>query len=499
MRTPPEIDNRHSLIPLPDRSLAITPPGAKRILSEMIGDSLAVARQELDASECAEEFFEKGNECYYMGRGNLADQAEAVSWYLKAAGLGHTHAQYNLGQCYAEGLGVPVDTVEADKWFKLAAEQGHKDAQKHVTQIAPVVEDESRTVLAGQRQSVEIAKFKIGDYEWCEPDWRQIIIWAKELSLEPVTVIERLFDRRSFKDDNGYKSFPDWAGTRIEHGRILGLHLDLELLPLERFNWVEGLALASLSFAPQVAPRQIGVLSVPFSTLVNLHCERLGLTEIDLSSAYALRRLNCSVNHLAKIDLGSMPKLNELECYMNKGCQFDLSNVPELKKLVCNGNDLKELDLSGVPHLTELSCNLNDICALDLSHVPDLRKLWCCHLPKLRNLDLQCVPKLTELALDYMDQFPDIDLSCVPRLTRLSRHTSQLRKLDLSHLSELIFLDCSFNELIHLDLTPVPKLKELSCYGNDLAELDIRCVEHLEKLFYNREQFRLIHRTDQKF
>jgi hypothetical protein len=30
-----------------------------------------------------------------------------------------------------------------------------------------------------EQRSPTLARFRIGDYEWCEPDYRQILIWAE--------------------------------------------------------------------------------------------------------------------------------------------------------------------------------------------------------------------------------------------------------------------------------------------------------------------------------
>ena len=57
------------------------------------------------------------------------DDAEAVSWFRKAAEQGHAGAQYNLGLKYARGEGVPKDDAEAVSWYRKAAEQGHAGAQ----------------------------------------------------------------------------------------------------------------------------------------------------------------------------------------------------------------------------------------------------------------------------------------------------------------------------------------------------------------------------------
>src|ERR1035437_9124839 len=69
--------------------------------------------------------------------------------------------------------------------------------------------------LAKERQSTPIdARFRIGQYEWCEPDYRQILIWAHALKLDPEEVIHRLL--------NGPRgSKESWRETRFETGRLL--------------------------------------------------------------------------------------------------------------------------------------------------------------------------------------------------------------------------------------------------------------------------------------
>ena len=65
---------------------------------------------------------------YRLGEGVPQSDAEAVKWYLLAAGKGDVDAQYNLGQMYRQGIGVPPDDAKAAKWYRLAAKQGHAGA-----------------------------------------------------------------------------------------------------------------------------------------------------------------------------------------------------------------------------------------------------------------------------------------------------------------------------------------------------------------------------------
>ena len=69
---------------------------------------------------------------YAEGRGVSQDDAEAVTWYRKAAEQGHAEAQNNLGVMYNRGEGVPQDYTEAVTWYRKAAEQGHAYAQNNL-------------------------------------------------------------------------------------------------------------------------------------------------------------------------------------------------------------------------------------------------------------------------------------------------------------------------------------------------------------------------------
>ena len=92
---------------------------------------------------------------------------------------------------------------------------------------------------------------KIGEYEWCEPDYRQILLWAEQLALEPEEVIRRLLDTTSLSWDL-VEGQEDWQPTTFCDGRIVKLNWDLELLPLKVFEWVDGLEIEYLRFAPNL-------------------------------------------------------------------------------------------------------------------------------------------------------------------------------------------------------------------------------------------------------
>jgi TPR repeat protein len=68
---------------------------------------------------------------YEFGAGVTKDYAEAMKWYRKAAEQGFSTAQFNLGVCYYHGQGVVKDEVEAYKWWLLAGAQGDEVAKKN--------------------------------------------------------------------------------------------------------------------------------------------------------------------------------------------------------------------------------------------------------------------------------------------------------------------------------------------------------------------------------
>jgi TPR repeat protein len=71
---------------------------------------------------------------YEEGRGGLPkDGAQAVNWYRKAADAGDTRGMTNLGLRYENGWGgLPEDDAEAAKWYRKAAEVGNRGAMNNL-------------------------------------------------------------------------------------------------------------------------------------------------------------------------------------------------------------------------------------------------------------------------------------------------------------------------------------------------------------------------------
>ncbi len=106
---------------------------------------------------------------YAKGQGVAKDEAEAVTWYRKAADQGSANAQLNLGEAYDNGQGVAEDEAEAVKWYRKAADQGNAYAQSilgwRYANGKGVTKDEAealRWYRKGADQGVAYAQFELG-------------------------------------------------------------------------------------------------------------------------------------------------------------------------------------------------------------------------------------------------------------------------------------------------------------------------------------------------
>ena len=60
--------------------------------------------------------------------GSEPNPKKAAEFILKAAELGDTEAQYEIGKFYESGFGIEKDIGKAKKWLEKAAEKGHSTA-----------------------------------------------------------------------------------------------------------------------------------------------------------------------------------------------------------------------------------------------------------------------------------------------------------------------------------------------------------------------------------
>ena len=302
----------------------------------------------------------------------------------------------------------------------------------------------SDALVLVRESSLTAARFRIGNHDLREPDYRQIQLWANALELDAEEVIRRLencsLETRRYQND-------EWVDanitTRIENGSIVSLVWDFDILPLTAFEWVDGLVIREAGFTGSPTPPRLR-LCLPLLSF--LSCDELELVELDLTNVPELIGLKVNRNLLAKLDLSYVHRLIWLDCYGNVLTELDLSNVPGLTYLSCGSNRLTKLDLSSVPGLAKLMCHTNELTELDLSNVPGLTFL-ACGINKLTELDLSNVPRLKELWCSD-NQLTKLDLCSVPGLIKLWVERNKIMKLDISHLRCLTQFCCDLFVLV---------------------------------------------------
>jgi Leucine-rich repeat (LRR) protein len=272
---------------------------------------------------------------------------------------------------------------------------------------------------------------RVGNYDFREEDYAQILIWAFGLAKTPeelVFLLESTSNKR--RDRGGTKSFI------VEEGVIKSIQLSARMLD-----------------SSQAA--RIWTVSY-LSGLEQLIC---GTDEVEFSPLPKLTRLQYGGTPLTTLDLSYVPALTSLTCWGKQLASLDLSPVPKLTFLTCVSSHLAELDLSPVPALTRLSCWRNELTKLNLSPVPTLTHLSCGD-----------------------NKFTKLDLSYISELTFLNCEENELAQLDLSSVPKLTYLDCAYNHLAELDLSPVPALTSLRCWDNQIRTLDVRGNPQLKTL-----------------
>ncbi len=93
-------------------------------------------------------------ELYFYGRGVGQDYGAAITWYEKAAGLGHPAARAVIASMYDKGWGVGHDPAAAYYWFSLAADE--PDRVRLYRPEMDVQADVER--LAGQLSRLQLKK-----------------------------------------------------------------------------------------------------------------------------------------------------------------------------------------------------------------------------------------------------------------------------------------------------------------------------------------------------
>jgi hypothetical protein len=97
--------------------------------------------------------------------------------------------------------------------------------------LSSVVSD-ALTIVSSREKAVTSTLFRIGSYEFREPDYSQILIWARALRICPVALVNTL-EKTCFR----YGWLPKVAFA-VEQGAIVSLPWDVVALAHRCFVWV---------------------------------------------------------------------------------------------------------------------------------------------------------------------------------------------------------------------------------------------------------------------
>lgn len=111
---------------------------------------------EEEIKEKASEIVEIG-ESYYLGRGVIKNNKEALRYFSLAAKLGDEYGESYLGLFYEKGLGIKRDYTLAYKWYYKAAVKGNSFAQYSLAMLylngAGVSKDYSKAMMWLQKSA----------------------------------------------------------------------------------------------------------------------------------------------------------------------------------------------------------------------------------------------------------------------------------------------------------------------------------------------------------
>src|ERR1039458_4430087 len=117
-----------ALVRKPSSAVEKAAPGAKRVLSGMVKDMLAMARANSITHSDLDALVLEGKRIQ-LRQGMTPEDIRAFNLFHRAAVAGHCEAQLLVFECYLDGNGIREDVVKALEWFHKSAESGFANAQ----------------------------------------------------------------------------------------------------------------------------------------------------------------------------------------------------------------------------------------------------------------------------------------------------------------------------------------------------------------------------------
>lgn len=266
-------------------------------------------------------------------------------------------------------------------------------------------------------------------------------------------------DAVAYAEDN-------WSGA-IDEGVRFSIDCDRVYIPDETF---ENYLLAQGSINTTDDGRITFEEAAAFTG--TLFVQNMGINELTGIEAFTgLTGLVAWINNLTEVDVTNAPNLTRLEVNVNQIESIDLSNNPNLTILHVSENNLDALDISNNLLIEELLIHENNISTMDISLHTKLTR----YIPKfnpITTVDVSNQPDLWDLRISGMD-LSSVDVTNNPKLTFLEMLSVPVTSVDLSQNPDLSVFDARSSDLTVVDVSANTKITQLRVSSTAITTLDI--------------------------
>ena len=179
--------------------------------------------------------------------------------------------------------------------------------------LSGVVSD-ALTVARAREAELATARFRVGGYEFREPDYRQILIWAKALEIDPRDLVKQ-FEQTAISEELIYVYEARPSAFDVQEGAIVSLVWNAVALPIKSFDWVRGLSIREITILGEDNENVEGRnIEFTLPSLRKLCVFGINLRKLDLSGIPGLIVLHCCRTQLTELNLLRVTGLTELDC-----------------------------------------------------------------------------------------------------------------------------------------------------------------------------------------
>lgn len=210
-----------------------------RFGDEQLRDLKKAAEYDMKAAEMGNSLAQHDlGYCYYIGEGTPRDYTRALHWFMKAAEQDNADSQYNVGCIYANGQGVSKDYTEAAKWFKKAADNGSMKAQIAIAKLYDaglgVIKDikqamfwYEKAAMQGDRTALNTLWIRYHDGLGIARDYQRAVKWL-QIAVQHNEPGAQYMLGKCFYGGNGvvknYAEAVKWYRLSAEQGFVMAQH-----------------------------------------------------------------------------------------------------------------------------------------------------------------------------------------------------------------------------------------------------------------------------------